>query len=533
MNMKASETFGEYYVRLPLRKSANIRHGNALRVDWQSLLNKESNFTVHTDLANIVLQDEGVEYKAVNVFAKEVKFINSDQIKPSPFIKFDYIFGNPPFVGSKFMSIEQRKDIENLFKSVKGAGILDYVSGWYIKAAQYIHDQSSRNLTKAAFVSTNSISQGEQVGILWKELLNKFNTKIHFAHRTFSWSNEARGNAAVHVVIVGFSNIDLSEKHLFEYEDIKAEPLQIKVKNINHYLVDAKDVILQKRSVPICKVPEIKFGNQPIDGGNLLLSEEEKISFIEKEPLLKKYIRQYYGSEEFIKNIRRYCLWLKDASPDEVRNSKLIMERLSKVRRFREASVRKETRALANLPSQFAFVSHTETEYIIIPSVSSERRKYIPIGFMDKDTIASNLCLIIPKATPYHFGILVSDMHMAWVKNVCGRLKSDYRYSNTIVYNNFPWPESPTDKQKEAVEAAAQAVLDARALFPDASLADLYDPNTMPPALVKAHQALDKAVDLCYRPQPFINETKRIEFLFELYDKYTSGLFGKEKRKKG
>ncbi len=516
MNETVSRIFGEYMVRIPLRKSATIVHGNALRTDWQSLIDP----------------------------------LPWEKGQP----KYDYILGNPPFIGSKFMSDEQRVDIENLFKNVKGAGTLDYVSGWYIKAAKYMQEYSlvdqaedtsieqplRRTLeqdnngqpTKIAFVSTNSISQGEQVGILWNELFNKYKIKINFAHRTFSWSNEARGNAAVHVVIIGFANFNVPNKVIFEYEHIKGEPHEVRVKNINPYLVEAKDVLLVKRSTAICNVPEIKFGNQPIDGGNLLLTEEEKVLFVQREPAIEKFIRRYYGSEEFINDIKRYCLWLKSASPSEIKSSKVLLERLDKVRLFRNASVRKDTRELASTPSQFAFVSHTETEYIIIPSVSSERRKYIPMGFMDKDTIASNLCLIVPNAKMFHFGVLESQMHMAWVKNVCGRLKSDFRYSNGIVYNNYPWPESPNEKQVQAVEAAAQNVLDARAQFPNASLADLYDPNTMPPVLVKAHQVLDKAVDLCYRPQPFMNETKRIEYLFELYDKYTSGMFRTEKKKK-
>ena len=276
----------------------------------------------------------------------------------------------------------------------------------------------------------------------------------------------------------------------------------------------------------------MSFGNQPIDGGFLLLTEEEKDDATKNEPSIYKYIRQYVGSVEFINNIRRYCFWLKEADPTDIRKSLFISERLKNVKNFRENSTRKDTRELANTPSQFAFVSHTESEYIIVPSVSSERRKYIPIGFMPSNVIASNLCLIIPKANMFHLGILMSQMHMAWVGNVCGRLKSDYRYSNKIVYNNFPWAENPTDKQIKAIETAAQKVLDARAEFPNSSLADLYDPLTMPPALVKAHNELDKAVDLAYRPQAFTGDANRMVFLFELYEKYTAGLFVKEKKKR-
>jgi len=426
------------------------------------------------------------------------------------------------------MKQNQRDDIIKLFDGIEGGGTVDYVAGWYVKAAKYI--QNSK--IKVGFVSTNSIVQGEQTNLLWGLLLNKYGIKIHFAHRTFKWKNEAKGNAAVYCVIIGFANYDVANKVIFEYEDIKGEAHEVKVKNINPYLVDAKDILIVKRSTPLNNIPRIKFGNQPIDGGYLLLNEEDRISALSIEPNISKYIRRYMGSVEFINNIPRYCLWLKDINPDDLRKSKFIMERLHQVKLFREASDRVDTQKLAQIPSRFAFVSHEDNTYIIIPSVSSERRRYIPIGFMPKDVIASNLCLIIPDATLFHFGILTSSMHMAWVNNVCGRLKSDYRYSASIVYNNYPWPDNPTDKQKQAIEKAAQKVLDVRTDFPESTLADLYDPLSMPPALVKAHQDLDKAVDLSYRPQPFLTEAKRMEFLFELYEKYTADLFTKEKIKR-
>ncbi|HMU05834.1 MAG TPA: hypothetical protein PJ990_19505, partial [Saprospiraceae bacterium] len=374
-----------------------------------------------------------------------------------------------------------------------------------------------------------------QTSILWGLMIKKFGIKIHFAHRTFKWSNEAKGNAAVYCVIIGFAHFDTNNKIIYEYEDIKGEPHEVKAKNINPYLVDAKDILIEKRNSTLCSVPKIKFGNQPIDGGFLLMTQKERDEAIVSEPSIEKYIRRFYGSIEFINNIPRYCLWLDKSNPTDIRNSKFITERLNKVKSFRENSVRKDTRELANSPGQFAFISHSETEYIIIPSVSSERRKYIPMGFMPSNVITSNLCLIIPNARIFHFGILTSQMHMVWVKTVCGRLKSDFRYSNTIVYNNFPWPENPTEKQKQAIEEKAQKVLDVRSLFPDSSLADLYDPITMPPALVKAHNDLDKAVDLAYRPQAFTSEANRMEFLFGLYEKYTADLFtvdGKGRNKK-
>lgn len=417
------------------------------------------------------------------------------------------------------------------------SGVLDYVAAWYIKAANYLqfaNDQQEKDLpnTRASFVSTNSISQGEQVGILWNELFNKYKLKIHFAHSTFKWGNEARGNAAVHVVIIGFSNYNISEKSIYEYEDVKGEAHEIKVKNINPYLVEAKDSLISTRKKPICQVPEITYGSMANDGGNLLLSNQEKLDLIAKEPDAIRVIRPFLGSQEFINNIKRWCIWLKGVSPNEFINLKEITKRIEGVKKYRLVSTRPTTRKLADYPSLFGEIRQPDSNYLLIPGVSSENGNYIPIGFLNKEIIASDLARTIPNATLFLFGILTSQMHMTWVKYVCGRLESRFRYSNTLVYNNFPWPENPTEKQKETVEKFAQAVLDARLEFPENSLSDLYSPNTMPPVLVKAHQQLDKAVDLCYRPQPFPSETKRIEYLFELYDKYTAGLFVQEKKQK-
>jgi hypothetical protein len=516
MNQLVSNTFGEYYVRLPLRKSATIKHGNALRTEWQSL------------------------------------------IDPLPFEKgqpkYDYILGNPPFIGHHYQNAAQKADMDLIFNGVNGAGVLDYVTAWYIKAAKYMQeynfmdqaedtsiDQPFRRtlvqdnngqLTKTAFVSTNSISQGEQVGILWNELLSRYKIKIHFAHRTFSWRNEARGNAAVHVVIIGFSNYEIPEKHLYEYTDIKSEPHHLKVKNLNPYLVNARDIIITNRGEPISKVPKMIWGNKPTDGGNFLFDNEvEKEAFLSIEPKAIKWIRPFMSGGDFINGNMRWCLWLKDIAPNELKELKEVIKRVEKVKETRLASKAEATRRKANTPTLFAQISQPNKSYLAIPEVSTERRKYIPVAFLTADVIASNKIQLVPDANLYHFGIITSDMHMTWMRYTCGRMKSDYSYSNTIVYNNFPWPENPNEKQIQAVEAAAQNVLDARAQFPNASLADLYDPNTMPPLLVKAHQALDKAVDLCYRPQHFINETKRIEFLFELYDKYASGMFGEPNSK--
>ncbi|HYD23000.1 MAG TPA: type IIL restriction-modification enzyme MmeI, partial [Flavipsychrobacter sp.] len=480
---------GEYYVRLPLRRSATIEHGNALRIDWQSLI-----------------KEEGVYY--------------------------DYIIGNPPFLGKQFQNSDQKSDMELVFGDIEGAGLLDYVSAWYLLAARYMNHHKIDSKIKTAFVSTNSISQGEQVSALWKELFANYGVKIHFAYRTFKWNNEARGNAAVHVIIVGFANFDVNEKLIFD--NTTADSEKIRTDNINPYLVAGKDNWIPLRKKPICSAPEMSYGSMANDGGNLILSDEEKKELISKDPTAEKFIKKFLGSYEFINKIDRWCIWLKDVSPDKYSSVKGILNRISLVREYRNNSTRQATRKLADFPMLFGETRQPQSDYLLVPGVSSENRKYIPIGFLSSEIIASDLARTVANATKYHFGVITSLMHMTWVKYTCGRLKSDYRYSSSLVYNNFPWPENPGDKQKEAVEKAAQAVLDARAQFPDSSLADLYDPNTMPPALVKAHQQLDKAVDLCYRPQPFVNETKRIEYLFELYDKYTAGLFVEEKKgKKG
>lgn len=498
MNAMASDQFGEYYKRIPLKKSATIVQGNALRIDWQSLIN------------------------------------------PMPWEKhatrYHYILGNPPFIGKNFQNLQQREDLSLLFGEAKRAGNADYVTGWYIKAAQYLEryqiEEKEMPRTIVAFVSTNSISQGEQVGIIWNELLIKYSIKIHFAHKTFKWGNEAKANAAVHVIIVGFSNFDTANKKIYAYENISGEPDESYVTNINPYLTAAKDIVLNPRTKPICNVPEMTNGSKVVDGGHLLFSAEEKDLFLKTEPEAERFIREFIGSEEYINNIKRYCLWLKDASPLEIRSLPAILERINLVRKMREQSTDANTKKWAALPTLFQAERQPTSNYLLIPRVSSENRIYVPIGYLSPDIIISDRATALPDATLYHFGIIISKMHMTWMKTICGRMKSDYNYSNTIVYNNFPWPENTTQKQKEGIEKAAQHVLDVRAKFTDCSLADLYDPNTMPPELVKAHDALDRAVDVCYRPQPFPNEAKRIEFLFELYDKYTSGLFAKDKKAK-
>ena len=483
MNVKVSNEFGQYFVRLPLKKAAKIVHGNSLRIDWDSVVAKE---------------------------------------------KLNFILGNPPFVGKHLQNAAQKADMEMIFAGVNGAGVLDYVTPWYIKAAQLIQDTDIH----CAFVSTSSISQGEQVGILWQELYNKYKIKIHFAHRTFSWSNEAKGNAAVHCVIIGYGLEDIENKKIFDYADIKGEPTEKKVKNINPYLVEGSDLVILSRKTPISNVPNINFGSMPNDGGHLILTESEKDEFLKNEPEAEKWIRPLLSAKEFLNNQARYCFWLVDISPQSLRLLRHTSKRVEAVKKLRSESSRESTRKLADFPSLFGENRQPKTNYILIPRHSSENRKYIPFGFFSPEYIASDSCLSVANASLYHFGMLTSQMHMTWVKYVCGRLKSDFRYSNTIVYNNYPFPETANDKQKKKVETAAQAVLDTRAKYPDSSLADLYDPLTMPPDLVKAHQALDKAVDLCYRPQPFVSELNRIEYLFSLYEALSAPLLKVEKKKR-
>ena len=537
MNMIISQEFGEYFVRLPLIKSAHIVHGNSLRIDWDSLLNPEKTVSIRAKEANVIqINEPEIVYGKVNVFAEKINITDKASVETEPTIKFDFILGNPPFVGKSLQNLSQKSDMEQIFTGVNGGGVLDYVTAWYIKAAQYLHKHNSEindnNIkTSVAFVSTNSITQGEQVGILWNEMFNRYKIKIHFAHRTFKWGNEAKSNAAVHVVIVGFSNFDIPEKLIYEYDDIKGEPHELKVSNINPYLVEGKDLIILSKNNPICNAPIMYKGSQPTDGGNFLFTDEERNDFIKIEPKSISFIKPFISAHEFINGDKRWCLWLKKIKPDELKSLPNVLKRIDAVKQMRLKSTKAATVKWAQFSTCFTEDRQPETDYILIPSHSSENRKYIPNAYLSKDNILNNSCFSIQNASLHHFGILNSVMHMTWVKYICGRIKSDFRYSNTIVYNNYPWPENPTEKQKEAIEKAAQKVLDARVEFQNSSLADLYDPLTMPPALVKAHNELDRAVDLAYRPQPFINETKRIEFLFELYDKYSAGLFAKEKKK--
>ena len=484
MNMRVSEEFGMYFARLPLKKSATVVHANALGLDWESVIVRE---------------------------------------------RLTYILGNPPFVGSKFLDENQRRDLGAAVGEIKDGGVLDYVAGWYVKSAKYVKGTAIR----CALVSTNSITQGEQAGALWSWMLAQ-GIRIHFAHRTFRWSNEARGKAAVHCVIVGFGSFDVPKKTIFEYDEPGGEPHAIQVNNINPYLVDAADILLTRREHPICRVPEIGIGNKPIDGGHYLFTTEEKAAFLRQEPQGAKFFRRWIGSDEFINGYERWCLWLGECPPEILRKMPLAMERVMAVREFRLASRSAPTRKLAETPTRFHVENMPKSHFLVVPKVSSERRVYIPIGFLDPDTFASDLVFIGADATILHFGILNSTMHMAWVRYTCGRLESRYRYSKEIVYNNFPWPRDPDARQVKAIEAAGQAVVEARAQFSESSLADLYDPLTMPPTLTKAHRALDRVVDAAYlaglKRKPFATDAERVAFLFELYQQYTS-LLPAEKKK--
>lgn len=467
MNLRVADMFGMYYARLPLTQSATIVHANALRMDWEDV-----------------------------VPAKELS----------------YILGNPPFVGARIMSAEQKDDLLHVFEDTKNAGNLDYVCCWYKKAVEIM--QKNRRIS-TALVSTNSIAQGEQVAILWKPFFDK-GIHIHFAYRTFKWSNEAKGKAAVHCVIVGFGMQKQTDNFIVNNDT------RHKAENINGYLIDASNICIESRKKPLCAVPEIGIGNKPIDGGYYLFTEAEKNEFVKKEPLSEKYFRKWLGSEEFINGKVRYCLWLGDCPPSELKSMPECLKRVEAVKKYRLASKSAPTRKLADKPRRFHVENMPTSEYIVIPEVSSENRYYIPLGFLSPDILSSNLVKIIPNATLYHFGILTSSVHMAWTRAVAGRLKSDYRYSKDIVYNNFPWPEAD-GKQKATIEPLAQAVLDARALFPESSLADLYDPLTMPPELLKAHQKLDRAVMKLYGFKANMAEAEVVAKLFERYQRLVAG----------
>lgn len=449
---------------LPLESYNNIVEGNALRIDWNEV---------------------------------------------APAEKCSYIMGNPPFVGARLMSKEQKVELLTVMgKGWKNAGNLDYVACWYKKAADYM--LSTKNVVRAALVSTNSVSQGESVANLWKPL---FDAGIHidFAHRTFRWDSESLMKAHVYCVIIGFSVApNMTPRRIFDSGRAKT------VKNINGYLIDAENIFVESRQQPLCDVPAIGIGNKPIDGGYYLFAESEKDNFIEKEPRAAAYFRPWYGAQEFINQAPRYCLWLGDCSPAELRQMPECMKRIEAVKRYRLASPSAGTRKLADTPTRFHVENMPSCNYIAIPETSSEKRKYIPIGFMSPSVLCSNALKIISNAGLYHFGILTSNVHMAWMRAVGGRLEMRYRYSKDIVYNNFPWPD-PTPEQKAKIEATAQDILDARAKYPDSSLADLYDELTMPRELRKAHQENDKAVMQAYGFSIRMTESECVAKLMQMY----------------
>lgn len=434
MNMLISNEFGQYFARLPLKKAAKIVHGNALQTDWNSLI-RNQDIEITANNTTVTLNEPETEYTTVNIKTRNLTIIDERtytkdkiQIKNT----FDFILGNPPFLGKSNQNAEQKADMEKVFAGYKGTGVLDYVTAWYLKAAQIIQNTT----TKVAFVSTNSISQGEQVGILWNILFNQYRIKIHFAHQTFSWKNEAKGNAAVHVVIIGFANYDTNNKSVFEYENIKGEPHEVKVKNINPYLFEGKDFVLISRKNPIYNVQEMMNGSMPNDDGNLLLSQIEKDNFLKIEPEAEKFIKKFVGAVEYLNNQERYCFWLIDAEPKDLVKLPNLLKRIEAVRRFRSQSTRETTRKLSNFPMIFGEVRQPKVQYLIAPVVSSINRKYIPISIFSEDIIASNLVNIIPNASKYTLGILSSQMMMTWIKSVGGRLKSDWRFTKDNVYNN-------------------------------------------------------------------------------------------------
>jgi type I restriction-modification system DNA methylase subunit len=473
MNLEAAERFGTTRPTVPLVTSPTILCANALQTDWRRVLPSE---------------------------------------------QCSFVLGNPPFVGAKFMSDAQRADVAPIFKPLNNGGLLDYVAAWHVKAAAYIEHNPA---AAVAFVSTISITQGEQAGVLWPWLLGH-GIHIRFAHRTFQWSNEGKGVAAVHCVIIGYRLRVPDRRTLFMYRDgIKGEPTAIPAKNINPYLADAPDVVLQRRSKPLCNVPEMGIGNKPIDGGNYLFTSEEMAEFLLREPGARPYFRKWLGADEFLNGYERWCLWLGDAEPADLKALPLAMERVAAVRRFRAGRESAPTKKLAETPRRFHVEFMPNEDFLVVPESSSERREFLPIGYINRTILASSLLRVVPHATPYHFGVLSSSMHNAWMRTVAGRLKSDYRYSVHIVYNNFPWSDADDDKQA-AITRAADDVLVARTAHPGASLSALYHPDSMPSDLQDAHRVLDKAVDAAYGYRGGKDDASRVAFLFALYAQLTA-----------
>ena len=472
MNLRVSEEFGQYFARLPLKKAPNIVHKNALRIDWRTV-----------------------------VAPKELT----------------YIAGNPPFIGHHLRDEKQIEDMERTWGHDGRFGRLDYVTCWHKRAAEFMGENKS---IRTALVSTNSITQGEQAGILWPHL-ERLGVRINFAHRTFQWSNEARGNAAVHCVIIGFALEDENQKWLYDYDSPKSDPLVLKAIQLNGYLVDANCIYIDSRTEPQPGFPRMTKGSQPTDWGHLFLDSNEYHDLLEKEPAAKSFIRPFLGADEFLSSIPRWCLWMVDVEPSALRGLPNVFARVQAVQASRKKSQTASVRDY-NQPALFTQIRQPTTEYLLVPRHSSENRLYIPMGFFSPDTICGDANLMVSEATRFHFGVMSSKMHMAWVRTVCGRIKSDFRYS-PAVYDSFPWP-APSARQREAIDAAAKGVLDARAKFKDSTLADLYDPMSMPGELIKAHQTLDRTVDAAYGKTVFKTEAERVAFLFARYEKMTAPL---------
>jgi len=481
LNLEAANKFGKTRATIPLVTTPHIHCANALRIDWNDVVKAE---------------------------------------------ECSYVFGNPPFIGYSVQTKEQKADLDLIFGHIQGAGVLDYVCAWYAKAARYL-DLNSK--IECAFVSTNSITQGEQPAVLWKDLL-AHGIVINFAHRTFKWSNEGRGVAGVHCVVIGFSKLHNNPKKLYVYDDINAEPKLTLVNEINSYLVNAPNILLDKRRLPICNVSELIYGSKATDGGFLLLTKEEADEIKRKDLIATKYIRRFLGADEFINGIDRFCLWLIDSTAEDRLKSETLRKRIEQVKQMRLASSKEKTRELADTAYLFGEIRQTNSNYLLIPSVSSELRKYIPIGYLTGDVICSNASFMLLNASLYDFAMLTSKMHMAWTGAVCGRLESRYRYSNTIVYNNYPFPINVSEKIISEIEDCANAVLKARqneenkaaSNGSNSSLASMYASGAMPVELVKAHNDLDKAVDKAYGYRGADDDASRVAFLFKRYEELTS-----------
>jgi len=479
MDQEISHYFGGNYLDYPIRDNVNIVNANALRIDWNDVI---------------------------------------------PAHQLDYIMGNPPFNGARTMNSDQKADLSHVFGDLKNSGNLDFVTPWYKKAADMMDSDTS---IQSALVSTNSIVQGDQAGILWEYMFDR-RFEINFAYRTFKWSNAAKGKAAVYCVIVGFAKEGTWRKPRTIFDGLNAR----RTSQINQYLIDAPNVIIKSRSQPLCDVPEIGIGNKPIDDGNYLFTKDEMEEFICKEAGAAQYFRPWYGAKEFINRQPRYCLYVAEVAPNELRKMPLVVQRIENVREYRLKSKSQGTVDLSQYPTRFHVTNIPESTFLVIPETSSENREYIPIGFLHSDVLCSNAVRILPNATLYHFGVLTSSAHMAWMRTVAGRLKSDYRYSKDIVYNNFPWPEK-TEEKVARIEKTAQAILDARSNYPDRSYADLYDPLFMPPDLRKAHIANDKAVWEAYgKAWPLDDEPACVAHLMRLYQQLTADETHKEKKNK-